>query len=375
MRLAIATLAGALLLGPLAARAGDYPGLLQPLHDVTLSSGVGGVVASRRVRPGSQVRAGQVLMVLDDRLQSVEAERRRVILDDTSELKATEERLRISRGLYEDAKKVFEKTGSISRDELARLEAEYLATQGRLEQLQAQKKRERLEQQGAQQEQQMRQLVAPVAGVVTKVDIEPGEFAKAGEPLVRLVDASTLVFKANLPMAAVGNLKPGAVVPVLVEDGAQVARVVARLTFVSPVADAASGLVEVRARIANPHNRLRAGSKALLHLASGRGVEGRLPCSATPWRPRGCSSTTCARWCARCTSCAARRWTRPTGRRSASCSRRCTSCARGRFTSASTPSGNAGSSAITPRFDQRSGAEASVGASRSSPSAAPSAFS
>lgn len=277
MRLAIATLAGALLLGPLAARAGDYPGLLQPLHDVTLSSGVGGVVASRRVRPGSQVRAGQVLMVLDDRLQSVEAERRRVILDDTSELKATEERLRISRGLYEDAKKVFEKTGSISRDELARLEAEYLATQGRLEQLQAQKKRERLEQQGAQQEQQMRQLVAPVAGVVTKVDIEPGEFAKAGEPLVRLVDASTLVFKANLPMAAVGNLKPGAVVPVLVEDGAQVARVVARLTFVSPVADAASGLVEVRARIANPHNRLRAGSKALLHLASGRGAEGRLP--------------------------------------------------------------------------------------------------
>lgn len=277
MRLAIATLAGALLLGPLAARAGDYPGLLQPLHDVTLSSGVGGVVASRRVRPGSQVRAGQVLMVLDDRLQSVEAERRRVILDDTSELKATEERLRISRGLYEDAKKVFEKTGSISRDELARLEAEYLATQGRLEQLQAQKKRERLEQQGAQQEQQMRQLVAPVAGVVTKVDIEPGEFAKAGEPLVRLVDASTLVFKANLPMAAVGNLKPGAVVPVLVEDGAQVARVAARLTFVSPVADAASGLVEVRARIANPHNRLRAGSKALLHLASGRGAEGRLP--------------------------------------------------------------------------------------------------
>jgi RND family efflux transporter MFP subunit len=277
MRLATATLAGALLLGPLAAWAGDYPGLLQPLHDVTLSSGVGGVVASRLVRPGSQVRAGQVLMVLDDRLQSVEAERRRVILDDTSELKATEERVRISRGLYEDAKKVFERTGSISRDELARLEAEYLATQGRLEQLQAQKKRERLEQRGAQEEQQMRQLVAPVAGVVTKVDIEPGEFAKAGEPLVRLVDASTLVLKANLPMAAVAGLKAGTVLPVLVEDGAQVARVSARLTFVSPVADAASGLVEVRARIANPRNRLRAGSKAVLRLAADRGGEGKLP--------------------------------------------------------------------------------------------------
>jgi len=178
------------LLAPLAARAGDYPGLVQPLHDVTLSSGVGGIVARRLVHPGSKVAPNQVLMVLDDRLQAVEAQRRRVIVDDTSELRATEERLRITRGLYEDAKNVYEKTGSISRDELARLEADYLGTRGRLEQLQAQKRRERLEQQGAEEERQLRQLVAPVAGVVTKVDIEVGEWAKPGEPLIRLVDAS-----------------------------------------------------------------------------------------------------------------------------------------------------------------------------------------
>ncbi len=43
--------------------------------------------------------------------------------------------------------------------------------------------------------------------------------------------------------------------------------------------------------------------------------------------------------------------------------------------SASTPSGNDGSPWTTPRFDQRIGALSSTGASRSSPSAAPSAFS
>jgi len=253
---------------PLAAQAADYPGLVQPLHDVTLSSGVGGIVASRLVRPGSKVAAQQVLMVLDDRLQSVEARRRRVILDDTSELRTTQDRLRIARLLYEDAKKVYDKTGSISRDELARVEADYLATQGRLEQLQAQKQREQLEHQGAEQEQQMRRLVAPVAGVVTKVDIEVGEWAKPGEALVRLVDASTLVFKANLPMAAVAGLKVGAVVPVLVEDGTALLQVPARLNFVSPVADAASGLVEVRAEIRNPASRLRPGSRAVLRLGA-----------------------------------------------------------------------------------------------------------
>ena len=189
-------------------------------------------------------------------------------MQDQSELRATEERLRISKGLYEDAKRVFDKTGSISRDELARLEAEFLGTQGRLEQLKAQKEREQLEHSGAVQEKQMRQLVAPVSGVVTKVDIEVGEWAKPGEPLIRLVDASTLVFKANLPKGAVGGLKVGAVVPVVVEDGARAALVPARLSFVSPVADAASGLVEVQARIANPGGKLRAGSKAVLRLGN-----------------------------------------------------------------------------------------------------------
>jgi len=263
-----AVLALVLAAAPLAALAQDYPGLVQPLHDITLSTGVGGVVASRRVMPGSRVAARQVLMVLDDRLQAVEADRRRVIMQDQSELRATEERVRISRGLYEDAKRVFDKTGSISRDELARLESDYLGTVGRLEQLKAQKEREQLEHSGAVQEKQMRQLVAPVSGVVTKVDIEVGEWAKPGEPLIRLVDASTLVFKANLPMAAVSGLKPGKVLPLVVEDGARLVQVPARLTFVSPVADAASGLVEVRAHLANPGGHLRAGSKAVLRLGS-----------------------------------------------------------------------------------------------------------
>ncbi|RYY60940.1 MAG: efflux RND transporter periplasmic adaptor subunit, partial [Comamonadaceae bacterium] len=255
-----------LALVPVAAMAQDFPGLVQPLHDITLSTGVGGVVASRNVRLGSQVRAGQVLMVLDDRLQAVEADRRRVMLQDTSELRATEDRLRIARTLYEDAKRVFDKTGSISRDELMRLESEYRATVGRLEQLQALKEREKLEHHGAVQERQMRQLVAPVGGVIAKVDLEVGEWAKPGEPLIRLVDASTLVFRANLPMTAVGGLRAGTLVPVLVEDGAKIMQVPGRLTFISPVADPASGLVEVRANVANPGGRLRPGSKAMVRL-------------------------------------------------------------------------------------------------------------
>lgn len=271
LRLVLACLSTALAAG--VANAQDYPGLVQPRHDIVLSTGVGGVVASRHVGPGSQVARGKVLLVLDDRLQSVEADRRRVILEDASELRATEERARIARSLYEDARLVYERTGAISRDELMRLRAESVASQGRHDQLKAQKAREKLEHQGALEERQMRQMVAPVAGVVARIDIDVGEWAKPGEPLVRLVDASTLVFKANLPMAAVGALKAGARVPVLVEDGARAVAVRSRITFVSPVADPASGLVEVRAEVPNPGQRLRPGSKALLRLGAGGAAE------------------------------------------------------------------------------------------------------
>lgn len=257
---------------PLLAMAQDYPGLVQPRHDITLATGVGGIVASKRVKAGAKVGAHQVLMVLDDRLQAVEADRRKVIMEDNSELKATEERARISKSLFDDAQRVYDRTGAISRDELMRLEAEYAAAAGRLDQLKAQKERERIEHGGAVQERAMRQVVAPVAGVVTKADIEVGEWAKPGEALIRLVDASTLVFKANLPMSAAVKLKTADVVPVLVEDGAKVVAVPARLSFVSPVADAASGLVEVRAEIANPGMRLRPGSKAVMRLGDPQGA-------------------------------------------------------------------------------------------------------
>jgi RND family efflux transporter MFP subunit len=275
--LCLRALAGVLLAAPLLAMAQDYPGLVQPRHDIGLASGVGGIVASKRVRAGSRVGANQVLMVLDDRLQTVEADRRKVIMEDTSELKATEERARISRSLYDDARRVYERTGAISRDELMRLEAESTAAQGRLDQLKAQKEREKLEHHGALQERQMRQLVAPVAGVVTKADIEVGEWAKPGELLIRLVDASTLVFKANLPMAAAARLKVADAVPVVVEDGGRGVATVARVSFVSPAADAASGLVEVRAEIANPGGKLRPGAKAVMRLGEPRIVPASKP--------------------------------------------------------------------------------------------------
>ena len=233
------------LLLPLGVNAKNFSGLIYPLHDITLSAGVPGLVIKRAVLPGQTVKVNQLLLQLDDRLQSIESNRRRVIFEDQSELQATRDRLRILNTLLHDTRAVFNSTGSISKDELLRLEAEQLASQGRLAQLVEQKKREHLDYDSAEGERRQRQITAPINGVVTKIIPQVGEWAKAGDPMLHLVDSSVAILRLAVPHNLASALKVGASQLIRLEPSGSVAEVTGQIKFVSPVADPASGLVQV----------------------------------------------------------------------------------------------------------------------------------
>lgn len=255
------------LLLPLGATAKSFSGLIYPLHDITLSAGVSGLVMKRPVLPGQAVRADQLLLQLDDRLQRIESNRRRVIFEDQSELHATRDRLRILDTLLHDARAVFDSTGSISKDELLRLEAEQLATQGRLAQLLEQKKREQLDYESAERDRLQRHITAPISGVVTKVIPQVGEWAKAGDPMLHLVDTSVAILRLAVPHNLASALKAGAQQLIRLESGSSVAEVTGLIKFVSPVADPASGLVQVEISFSNPGRRIKTGIKGTIDLA------------------------------------------------------------------------------------------------------------
>jgi len=259
---ALALLAGTAL----PALAEQYTGLVHPNREVTLSMGVGGVVSKLNVRPGQSVRANQVLLVLDDRMQAIEVSRREVIFHDDSELNVAQDRVRSLKIMYDDTKRVFDSTGSISRDEMSKLEIEYSSARGRLEQLVQQKRREKLEYDLARQERDLRDLTAPVAGVITRVEPKVGEWAKPGETLMMLVDAASCYLTVNVPLRAVPGLKVGATLPVRFEASANAPATTGKVSFVSTVADAASGLVEVRLTFANPGLKIRPGIKGMVDL-------------------------------------------------------------------------------------------------------------
>lgn len=249
-----------------AATPADFTGIVYPQHDLTLSVHVAGVVDRVQVTVGQAVRAGQVLLTQDARLQQIEQDRRRLIASDASELQTIERRRMALEGLVRDAQALYEQAGTVSRDELTKLRMELDATGGRGEQLREAKKREAAELALAAREQDMRQLVAPIAGVVTMIKPQAGEWAAPGEPILRLVDASVCELRVHVSQAAARRLKAGQSLPVLIDDPALPGPVSGRVGFVSPVVDAASALVEVRVQLPNPERRIRPGVKARLRL-------------------------------------------------------------------------------------------------------------
>ncbi len=246
--------------------AAEYTGIVHARHQLSLSVSVPGVVSKVWVEPGRRVQANEALLQLDDKLQTTEEQRRRTLLEDETELRTTEERLKLVQPLAEDARRLAQTRGALSREEASRAELDFLATRGRLEQLQAQKKRERLELSGAEQERAQRRLHAPVAGTVTKVLVDVGQWARPGDLVLELVDASQLQMRVNLPAAVARSLKTGQNVNVAFEAALQLAPAQATVQYVAPTVDAASGLSEVRLRIPNASGQIPPGIKAMLRL-------------------------------------------------------------------------------------------------------------
>lgn len=262
---------GALLCACVAldAHAVDITALVYPLHDLVLSAGVSGVLATKAVKLGQTVSANQLLLSFDDSLQTLELERRKVILDDSAELSAEKQRAEILKGLLDNAEDAYRTAGAISKDELSHMRAEYVAARGRYEVLLAQKQRERVEYRAAERDKAMRRIYAPVSGVVTKISLEVGEYARQGDPVLHLVDASSCEIKFAIPIRVASVMRTGSEFAVTLSDDVLEKNIKGRLTYLSTVADPASGLVEGKITFNNATLNVKPGIKAVIHIPSG----------------------------------------------------------------------------------------------------------
>jgi HlyD family secretion protein len=100
-------------------------------------------------------------------------------------------------------------------------------------------------------------IKSPINGVVTDRPQYPGELATANQPLLTVMDNTSLIAKAHISQAQAAGLKKGAEAEIKIAGDDD--PVPAKLSLVSPALDPGSTTIEVWVQAAKPPDSLRPG--------------------------------------------------------------------------------------------------------------------
>jgi RND family efflux transporter MFP subunit len=105
-------------------------------------------------------------------------------------------------------------------------------------------------------------IAAPIAGIVAKRHVLPGEKVSPEQTVATIVDLRTLELAGTVGTHEVGRLKPGLAVQVEVEGMAE--PVAGRIARIAPAAEPGTRSIGVTIELPNPNEALRAGQYALV---------------------------------------------------------------------------------------------------------------
>ena len=233
-------------------------GVIYPNQRFLLSMAASGIVDQVMVREGDFVNQGDILIVLDQTIEALEIERLTALVEDQRLLESTRRRLNLQRQQVQSVRQLYEATRSVSLDELNSLRMGQSALEGEIASLEVDRMRSQFDLKIAQALMAQRTLKAPSSGFITQIRPKTGEWAQFGEPVIELVDTSSNYIRIHVNDQKAASLSIDQAVPFSVEGVA----FEGYISFISPVADPASGLVEVKVYFDNPDNRLRPGLKA-----------------------------------------------------------------------------------------------------------------
>lgn len=207
-------------------------GITEPVDDSTLSTPVAGIIQIRRFKEGDEVKKGDVLVALDHRLEELDVQRRRAVMEQAKrELDAT----RI----------LFQKNTDVAKSELEKRQLEFDVAKAEHELSAEQLTR--------------RSIAAPFDGSIAEYFLNIGEACQIQQPLLRLVNTRHCRFISNVDAKAGRALKIGQSVDLEIDSGLTPLRLKGRVSFVSPVVDPASGLLKVKVVFDNLDGEIRPG--------------------------------------------------------------------------------------------------------------------
>ena len=235
-------------------------GSLQPAEVVPIQAQVAGTMGSVRVDRGSPVRRGQVMAVIQAagvRSQAAGA-RAGVAAAEANEALA---RQRL------DAAKTLHDAGAMS-------EIDYRTAQSAYEAARAQVAAAGGQAASANEEAARATITAPISGVVSARDVEPGQPVRVGDPLFTVVNSAVLELSGQVPVEEAGAVTVGQ--PVIFTLTGRTEELRGTVARKDPVADPATRQVGVYVRLQNPGGRIVGGQFARGRVMSDSAVQATL---------------------------------------------------------------------------------------------------
>ncbi|MCB2185209.1 MAG: efflux RND transporter periplasmic adaptor subunit [Deltaproteobacteria bacterium] len=228
-------------------------GTLQSSDQVTLRAELAASVDSIAFTQGGDVKAGELLVKLDGETITSEIHRLEAQINQLEVRLANQKRtLERNRPLVKE-----KLVSQLKFDELETgiKEAELAVTQARAELSRQQELLADTE------------IRAPFAGVVGAKTISVGDYLKAGDPVVTVVDLDPLELSFQVPERYKSRLSLGQTVKVRVASEGEKA-LEGQIFFIAPLVDTSTRTFQVKARVANPQRRLNPGMFARVELVT-----------------------------------------------------------------------------------------------------------
>jgi RND family efflux transporter MFP subunit len=229
----------------------SYSGIIEPIKKVNLSLATDGIIEKIMIKEGKIAKKNDVILTLDDNIQQLEVKRRKTLLDDTTKKFYLEKEIKIVKEMYENSKTLFEKTSSISRNELNNYELKYYNLQSELEQIIINKKREEIEFDLENEKLKQYKLKAPFNGIVTKIELDIGEWGKRGEAIVEFVDSRVCFVETNIHESKIRDVQLHKPYTIHINRGEELIQKEGKVTYISPIVDSSSGLILVKIEFDN----------------------------------------------------------------------------------------------------------------------------
>jgi HlyD family secretion protein len=266
-----------------------------PLQQAVVTPKISSTIKSFAVQRGARVRKGQLLAVLENAdlsaaatqskgeyeqaegayvtstASSIPEQIQKAELDASSSKAAADAQKQV----VESRKELFQQ-GALPRRELdaaevalAQAQSQYQQAQKVLDDLRRSGKEQAVKSAGGQFNAAKGKLLAseaalsysyvksPINGVVTDRPLYPGELATANQPLLTVMDNSSLIAKAHISQAQAVGLKKGAEAEIRIAG--QDDPIPGKLSLVSPALDPGSTTIEVWVQAAKPPDSLRPG--------------------------------------------------------------------------------------------------------------------